>query len=192
MLYNPFVKVFLLFILFSVTLLYFPLNRQTPKFSFKTKFDTLIPLMPWTVWIYFSYYFLFPASIALSWNSDYAIPLLVTLIFSTTIASVFWRIFPNGVMRPQIEIHYSHHHRLLGLIYSHDRDCNGLPSGHVLHSFVACFFLAKLFPHLWAFFVIILLAISFSTLTTKQHYFLDMVLTLLFSPLIIELTSLLV
>lgn len=185
-------KVVLLLILFLVTLLYFPLNRQTPKFSFKTKFDSHIPLVPWTVWIYFLYYFLFPTSIVLTWNSEYAIPLLVTMIFSTTIASLFWRLFPNGVVRPQIETGYNHNHRFLGIIYSHDKDCNGLPSGHVLHSFVACFFLAKLFPHIWMIFVIILLAISLSTLTTKQHYFLDMVFTLLLAPVIIEITSLLV
>lgn len=181
-------KVILLLILLLTTLLYFPLNRQVPKFSFRTRFDSQIPLLPWTVWVYFSYFLLFPLSIVLTWNSKYASPLLVTQIFSTLIASLIWKIFPNGVIRPQIETTYNHNHRFLGLIYSYDKDCNGLPSGHVLQSFVACFFLAKLFPNIWAIFVVILLAISLSTLTTKQHYFLDMIITLLFAPLIVELS----
>jgi len=182
------VKVILLLILFLITLLYFPLNRQIPKYSFKIRLDGQIPLLPWTVWIYFSYFLLIPISIILAWNSNYAIPLLVTQIISTLIASLIWRIFPNGVIRPQIESTYNHNHRFLGLIYNYDKDCNGLPSGHVLLSFIACFYLAKLFPQIWAVFVLVLLAISFSTLTTKQHYFLDMVISLVFAPLIIELS----
>lgn len=181
-------KVILLLILFLITLLYFPLNRQVPKFSFKTKLDSQIPLLPWTVWVYFSYFLFFPLSIALTWNSRYASPLLVTQIFSTLIASLIWKVFPNGVIRPLIKTPTNLNHRLLSLIYKYDRDCNGLPSGHVLQSFVACFFLALLFPKIWVVFVLVLLAISLSTLTTKQHYFLDMIITLLFAPLIIELS----
>jgi len=108
---------------------------------------------------------------------------------ATAIATILWKIFPNGVIRPRIEEGNRFNERLLRLIYSHDKDCNGLPSGHVLHSFVSCFFLAKLYPQIWVIFFFILFAISFSTLTTKQHYFVDMIGTLALAPLIIELSS---
>jgi len=104
-------------------------------------------------------------------------------------ASIFWMILPNGVLRPTVDKTKNIHLRLLSLLYSHDRDSNGLPSGHVLHSFVACYFLANTFPELWVLFFFILMGISLSTLTTKQHYFLDMVVTLAITPFIIELSS---
>lgn len=185
-------KLLLLIILLLVNLLYIPLNRQVAKFSFKIRFDGLTPLLPWTIWVYASFYILYPLSILVLWNSPFAVPFLVTLILSTTLASLIWKIFPNGVVRPNLDSSAGgYHHRLLRLLYLHDRDCNGLPSGHVMHSFIFCFYLAKEFPPVWPIFVVILLAISLSTLTTKQHYFLDMVCTLCLTPLLIELTRLL-
>ncbi|EKD52927.1 MAG: phosphoesterase, PA-phosphatase related protein [uncultured bacterium] len=182
-------KAILLLILSSIILLYIPLNRQTPKYRLNIGFDHRIPLLPWTVWIYFSYYLLLPLSIILTWNSRFATSLLVTQIVATAIATILWKIFPNGVIRPQVEVGNRLNERLLRLIYSHDKDCNGLPSGHVLHSFVSCFYLAKLYPQMWVVFFLLLFAISFSTLTTKQHYFVDMIGTLALAPFIIELSS---
>ena len=185
-------KVFLLLILSSIILLYIPLNRQKPRFNFKIKLDDLIPLIPWTVWIYVSYYLLLPMSVLLIWSSSHAIAFFVTQIISTAFASLIWKIFPNGVVRPTINNHSNINHRILNLIYNHDKDCNGLPSGHVLHSFVSCYYLAKVFPQAWILFVGILFAISISTLTIKQHYYIDMVATLLLTPILIEISTMVI
>lgn len=182
-------KVFLLLTMVLAILLYLPLNRQTPKYRLNLPLDNHIPLIPWTVWVYIFYYILLPASILFLWNSRFAIPFLVSQIVGTAISSFLWKVFPNGVTRPIIKQQSNRGLRLLGLIYRHDQDCNGLPSGHVLHSFISCYYLAQLFPQIWTLFYIILMAISFSTLTTKQHYFLDMISTLIITPPIIELSS---
>lgn len=182
-------KALLLLILSSIILLYIPLNRQTPKYRLNTRFDNRIPLIPWTVWIYVSYYLLLPASVILTWNSRHAISFLITQIVATSIATLIWKIFPNGVIRPTIEGSRNYSRQLLRLIYSHDKDSNGLPSGHVLHSFVSCFYLAQLYPQVWAVFYFLLMVISFSTLTTKQHYFIDTIGTLAITPIIIKISS---
>ncbi|OGD72589.1 hypothetical protein A3K29_00355 [Candidatus Collierbacteria bacterium RIFOXYB2_FULL_46_14] len=182
-------KGFLLLILILTILLYLPLNRQKPKYRLNLRLDDRIPLVSWTVWVYVAYYLLIPISVILTWNSIYATPLLITQIIATAFASTIWRIFPNGVIRPTIRQHSSRSLRLLSLIYHHDRDCNGLPSGHVLHSFISCFYLAQLYPQVWIVCYLLLMAISFSTLTTKQHYLLDMIATLIIAPFIIELSS---
>lgn len=186
------VKLVLLVVLILLHLLYVPLNRRTSRFNLKIRFDNQIPLLPWTVWIYALYYLLLPLSILILWSSPYLIPLLFTQIISTALASFIWWIFPNGVLRPDLAQINTPSHRLLRQFYFYDKDCNGLPSGHVMHTFISCFFLAKFFPQAWTLFVFVLLAISFSTLTTKQHYFLDTVTTLILAPLIIELSSFLV
>lgn len=182
-------KVVLLLTLSFIILLYIPLNRQIPRYRLNLRLDNHVPLIPWTVWIYISYYLLLPISVILIWNSRYIIPLLSTQIIATSLASLIWKIFPNGVSRPVIGNSSGYSFRVLELLYYHDRDCNGLPSGHILHTFISCYFLSLLFPQLWLAFYVILLAISLSTITTKQHYFLDMVTTLALTPLIIELSS---
>ncbi len=182
-------KFFLLIIFFAVTLLYIPLNRQAPKYRLKFSIDDQIPLMPWTVWIYAAYYPLIPLTLFFTWNSPVILPLLICLNISTIFSSLVWKIFPNGVARPTISRDLNINHRVLSLIYSKDRDCNGLPSGHVIHSFIATYFLSLQFPNLWLVFLVILMSISISTLTTKQHYYIDMVATLFTAPLMVEFTK---
>lgn len=176
----------LLLILILLHLLYLPLNRQAPKFNLKSLFDIPIHLIPWTVWIYLSYYFLLPVSVIILWRSPLITTLLITQIFATAIASSVWWLFPTGVRRPKLKTENGLSTKLLNQIYNYDKDCNGLPSGHVMYSFISCFFLAKLFPQAWIVFYLILFAISLSTITTKQHYFIDMAVTLLITPAIIE------
>lgn len=184
-------KLFLLLI-FGLTLsLYLPLNRQTPKFRFKLSLDDNIPLIPWTVWLYISYYLLMPLSVILLWQSPLFYPFISTQIIATMLASAFWKIFPNGVSRPPLSSGHKTHHKILSLIYYHDGDSNGLPSGHVMHSFISCYFLALIFPSLWLLFFIILFSISLSTLTTKQHYFLDIAVTPVLTLIIIEVCKVL-
>lgn len=185
------VNLLLLFI-FGLTLtLYLPLNRQIPRFRFKIPLDDSIPLIPWTVWIYVSYYLLLPLSVLLLWNSGFFNEFLAVQIIGTLLASAFWKIIPNGVTRPSLTQTHNLHLRTLSLIYRHDGDSNGLPSGHVLHTFIACYFLALQFPQFWIYFFLILVLISLSTLTTKQHYFLDIAITPVVTLLIIEATKLL-
>ncbi len=181
-------KFILLLIFFFTLLLYIPLNRQIPRYRLRLRLDEHIPLIPWTVWIYVSYYFLVPISIFLLWPTNLFLPFLISQIAVTVISSAIWKLFPNGVVRPKITDATTYHHSILKLIYRHDNDSNGLPSGHVGHTFISCYFLSIAFPQLWIIFFLILIAISFSTLTTKQHYYLDMVSTLAITPLFIEAT----
>ncbi len=183
-------KIALLVILSLITLLYIPLNRQVPKYSLKLSLDDRIPFLPWTVWVYYLYYLIFMVSICLLWNSELIIPYLITQVLSTAIASLIWKIFPNGVVRPTIEKPETYSQIVLHKHFQHDKDCNGLPSGHVMHTFIACLYLSKLYPPFWFIFYLIMLPISLSTLTTKQHYYLDMVTTLCLTPAMIEIINL--
>ncbi len=184
-------KLALLIILSLLHLLYVPLNRRKSRYTLKTRLDDLLPLFPKTVWIYASYYLLLPASIALLWNTSYVLVFLLTQIVSTTLASLIWWLLPNGVHRPDIGVLKGRSFRFLRFIYHHDRDSNGLPSGHVANTFIICYYLALVFPQFWFLFFLLLIAISISTLTTKQHYFVDMVSTLALTPFVVELVSLL-
>lgn len=181
----------LLIILVLLHLLYVPLNRRKSRYSLKIGLDDLLPLMPKTVWIYTSYYLLIPISIGLLWNTPYISVFLSTHIVSTALASLIWWLLPNGVHRPDIGVLKGRSFKLLRFIYQHDNDSNGLPSGHVANSFISCFYLAIVFHQFWFLFYLLLLGISFSTLTTKQHYFYDMITTLVITPFVIEVVALL-
>jgi membrane-associated phospholipid phosphatase len=69
----------------------------------------------------------------------------------------------------------------LALIYRIDLPRNCLPSGHVTAAFLTAFAVRQCRPRLGAALIFWAVAISVSTLTTKQHYFWDVVAGVLLS-----------
>lgn len=181
-------NLFLLLTLILVLYLYVPLNRQTVLRSFKTRIDHHFPVLPFSVWVYAIYYILIPITAIILWNTPNIKPFLLTQIIGSTIAVLIWRYFPNGVNRLHIISPQGISQKLLQYIYSHDGDSNGLPSGHVTHSIIACFYLAQTFPNFTTQFSLLAILVSISTITTKQHYIADYVFSVPFSLLTISFT----
>jgi len=179
----------ILLIIYLVSLsLYFPLNRKPSKFYFPSKIDYYLPLMPVSVWVYSSYYLLHPLAIFLLWFKPEIIGLLSTLIVSTILSSLIWWFFPNGVKRPKLSCVNTISQKVLSYIYSKDNDSNAFPSGHISHTIICCYYLILGFPNLFFMLYIWCISICISTLTTKQHYFLDYVLTPPFTIILISFT----
>lgn len=178
----------ILLIIYTISLgLYFPLNRRPSIYYFPSIIDRNVPLIPASVWIYSSYYLLHPLAIIAVWHKNPDSPLLVVLIISTLVSSLIWWIFPNGVKRPKINSVKTLHQKLLSYIYTKDSDSNGFPSGHISHTIICCYFLMLSYPSLFLPIYLWCVAICISTLTTKQHYFIDYIFTV---PLTLFLISL--
>lgn len=170
-------NILLLICYVGILCLYFPLNRRPSKYYFPSIIDKNFPFIPETIWIYYLYYLLHPIAILATWNTYLGLRLIITLIISSLLSSFIWWLFPNGVRRPTIKNPRNLSQVLTKFTFEKDNDSNGLPSGHIFHSIICCYFLILQFPNLNLFITTICIAICISTITTKQHYIIDYVLT---------------
>jgi membrane-associated phospholipid phosphatase len=134
-----------------------------------------IPLLTHTVWPYiafFPYIFLTPVIL---WQSNIFIQYIISIIFAGTIGTLIWYVFPNGVIRPELLNIQNISSKILYKIYQKDHDTNGFPSGHVFYTLVTTYFLAIHFPQMMYLLWIFALTIVISTITTKQHYVVDII-----------------
>jgi membrane-associated phospholipid phosphatase len=141
-----------------------------------TTVDTWIPLSaPWT-WIYISYYpFIYFAYFAArsSGNAKRYLFMMAALAFVSMLIFIF---FPTEIIRepyPLVGDDFSTF--ALATIRNLDNSVNCLPSMHIAMSCMAAYTYASesktlgIFGFVWA------LLIAYSTMATKQHYFLDVI-----------------
>ncbi len=137
--------------------------------------DRSMPLLPWTVWVYFSEYIIFfCAYFGLKDNENvmrYFYTYMIVFVISIACFIVFPVTFPRDQF-PDAGVGVSDQ-ALYFLRNYMDTPKNCLPSLHVSTCFVSAFCFWReskkktLLFSLWA------LAVAISTMTTKQHYFVD-------------------
>jgi|694.fasta_scaffold76353_4 membrane-associated phospholipid phosphatase len=136
--------------------------------------DKVIPLIPWTFLIYTSDYFVFLIAILVisdqrQYNSFARMMFGVLLI-----CGMFFYGYPTVYPRPTYE---AQSNRLIGSVMSFisvaDSPRNCFPSMHVGLTSVATWAMRHKGPKVLAGFALWSVAIFSSTLTTKQHYFYD-------------------
>lgn len=149
-----------------------------PQMLPMTWLDQNIPFMPWTVWVYNSEFFLFFSAYILSKDMEnankYLYSFLLLQIVSVTIF-LFWpttyprELFPlSDSVDPVTRSFFANFRNV-------DTPGNCIPSMHVGSVFISTFLFIDeqrkklLFYFCWA------VAITLSTLTTKQHYIADVV-----------------
>ena len=145
-----------------------------------TAIDRAVPLMPWTGWIYATV-FPFPLLAAALVRDDRGVrTMLAAFIGVTTVLFAVFLAYPTVYPRPELAgggfIAWP-----LALIYSIDLPRNCLPSGHVTAAFLTAFAVRQGRPRLGAALIFWAAVISVSTLTTKQHYFWDVIAGVLLS-----------
>jgi membrane-associated phospholipid phosphatase len=133
--------------------------------------EKALPLMPWTSWIYVSDY-LYPFLIGMLLQSDLITTRVCFAFFiQTIIANTSFFLFPVTFPRdlwPGEPTDY-----LLNLVRGLDAPSNCFPSCHVAIVILTYLAWQRERPkNHWGFFVWAIL-ICISTLTTKQHYFVD-------------------
>jgi membrane-associated phospholipid phosphatase len=147
------------------------LNYGEPTRLVEAAIDAWIPFLPWTVWIYVSDYLLLTLAILLPSDrrrSEAAYGLLLAAL----IGFVIFTLWPTSIIRSSASFE-GVTGLLWKLIYAIDTTTNACPSLHVANTCIACRALYgkggawRVVMPIWAGAVIL------STLTTKQHYFVD-------------------
>lgn len=153
--------------------LYYPLNRRKNCKYIKFGIDDRVPLIPIFTIPYLSFYLWIFIPILLFWNKSILTPFLIAQVIATFTATIVWTIFPTGVKRPNSLSSTNIFNKLLKIIYTHDHDVNACPSSHVFTSLISSYYLATFSPSNFFLIYAVGTLISLSTIFTKQHYIVD-------------------
>jgi membrane-associated phospholipid phosphatase len=147
-----------------------------PTFLPLLDIDRSMPFLPWTFVIYLSDYVLFTAVFFLindmdEWNA------FARMGFATLfVCGAFFLFFPTTYPRPNYpEVTNPIVAFCMNLIANADSPNNCFPSMHVAMTSAGAWSLRHKPRGVFLFFVLWTLAIIVSTMTTKQHYFMDVV-----------------
>jgi membrane-associated phospholipid phosphatase len=136
--------------------------------------DRLIPFIDWTIWIYASQFLLLYGCF-LGVNSARAISRLVYAIsLASLLAFCVFLIYPTEFPRSMTAMDGAST-IAFRFLYSIDSDANCFPSLHVALAWLSALGLRDERKKAGALAMVWAALISISTLTTKQHYFVDLV-----------------
>ena len=166
----------MIFIAVFIGVLYqFPIQvrlfNATPLWP--TAIDREIPFMDWTIWLYCSYYVFLFLPFWLCRDQLRAARALYGLMANSILGGLIFLVWPTSgaLQHPDME-------GLSGLLWnallSADRPTNYFPSLHVANACICALALGReknawrYFAPLWTLLIVI------STVTTKQHFFIDL------------------
>jgi len=137
-------------------------------------FETRTPFMDWTIWFYISDYLYIGLVFILLTNRENMNKIFYAQIAMLIFTMVIFIFLPTTYPRPVVE--YSGVSGwILNILHSSDTPNNACPSVHVGMTFLAGFGFIKEKKRIFPLFMFWALLISISTLTVKQHYFMDVV-----------------
>lgn len=148
----------------------------TPHFLPLSSLDASVPFIPQTVWIYVSQYIYFVV-IYCSEKNIVTLNRFVYAFASVVLGCVlvFW-LWPTAIARQSFPLPHDLDRAtrlvLTGLRRA-DSPTNCFPSFHVASVFLSCFIVSGERRGRFWFFLVWATVISVSTLTVKQHYFVD-------------------
>jgi len=162
----------------STIILYSYTNRNhlfEPRLLPFDPIDKIMPFWPWTLWVYVTEWLIFLCAYFGLRNKEhvtrYFYSYMAILLFSCLVFVFFPVTFPRSDY-PMAGNNFSE--QALIFLRTHlDTPANCLPSLHVSSCFISafCFWQEKKSKAIWYFIWAIL--VSISTMTTKQHYFID-------------------
>jgi membrane-associated phospholipid phosphatase len=143
-----------------------------------TRLDSMIPFIPQTIWIYMTEYLLFLMVFFMSKDYANCNKYLYAFFFQQTIAvAIFWfwpTTYPRHLFPLPEELDALSYYIFSGLRTS-DSPANCCPSLHVSSVFLSSFVFLKEQQKKFPYFFVWAILIALSTLTTKQHYIVDVV-----------------
>jgi membrane-associated phospholipid phosphatase len=144
--------------------------RPTPLVP--TAVDRAVPFLEWTIWIYVSYFVILFVPFVVCRDEARVMRVLRALALNSVLAGAVFLAWPT-----QLAVQQPSGEGLTGLLWrallTVDRPSNCVPSLHVANACV-CAFVLRDEGIAWRYSAPVWLAlIVLSTLTTKQHYFID-------------------
>lgn len=175
----------IIIILLIQALSYFILKTIIPSYNIIKPSNLELPLIKSFVYIYNSWYpFIFITSFIIFKNDESIYEKLIfSLLIGSIISHITFIIYPSMIIRPELEIKTFTDY-FLNLTYTLDTPAvNCLPSIHCLFCFISIYYISDTKLQLKYKLLIIsyLLLIILSTLFTKQHLLIDLILALIYS-----------
>ena len=168
-------------------LLYLPINRLVSQgYNLELPIDKSIPLLSLFVVPYLIGIIFWPVSIFfinLKHSGKIAFSFNRQIIIANVTASIIYLTVPTLVSRPVI-VNSDIFSNLLNWLYTNDRVYNAAPSGHTFNTLICCWALNKIYPKYTLVWFAIAALIIISTLFTKQHNILDVLLGIVFALVI--------
>jgi membrane-associated phospholipid phosphatase len=155
--------IFIAYIVFCVIYLGAPrLAWHSPRLLSPSVIDRAVPFAPWTIAIYASQFGILFFAL---WRARTVRPILAAAAVATIGAAIIFIVFPTAIARPRID------NAAFEALWTFDVATNCFPSLHVALAMIAAAFWPdrrwRPAAALWA------MAIVASTMTTKQHYAVD-------------------
>jgi membrane-associated phospholipid phosphatase len=165
-------------------LLYVPVNRLiSGGFNLKTNIDNYIPLLPLFVvpYLFGLVFWIFSIlKINLSKDEKLIKEFNLMVILASIVSVAIYILIPTFVTRPVVT-GTDMFSEILRFIYSNDHVYNAAPSGHTFYTILCFVGLNRILPgkkYLWG---LLSILIIISTVLTKQHNFLDIVIGIVFA-----------
>jgi len=139
------------------------------------EFEKKIPFLPWTVWIYTTDYVYLFVVVFLIRSEKVDLYFYSFMVFTLIVLFIFV-LFPTVYPRGNWEVAGgSSGGILMNLVRWVDTPANCFPSAHIGTCVLGALFIKRVSRSILPIFTLWTILISISTLTTKQHYFLDIV-----------------
>lgn len=185
-------RILKIMIVISSMLFYIPVNRLIRGgYNLRTDIDSYIPLLPLFVipYLFGLIFWIFTIlKINLSMDERLIKEFNLMIILASIVSVAIYILIPTFVTRPVVT-GTDIFSEILRLIYSNDQVYNAAPSGHTFYTILCFVGLNRLVPgkkYLWG---ILSILIIISTVLTKQHNFLDIVLGIVFALGVIFISS---
>jgi membrane-associated phospholipid phosphatase len=137
--------------------------------------DNFVPLIPLTILIYLSQMLMLPLSMFLAHSNLQRARAFAAMLMAIGFSATVFLFFPTRLPRNLSAIETTDLSYLWQMLYALDTDSNCLPSLHVSLAFLAVWSASRSKPFIRVAMLLWALAISASTLTTKQHLFVDVI-----------------
>lgn len=134
--------------------------------------DQWLPLIPWTVWIYMSEYFLFVFLLFLIDSELMMKRFLISFIFCLSVSFAVFYFYPTTFVRTEPQGN-DIHVLALNFLRSWETPNNCFPSLHIALCYLVSFCFLGYSKRWVAFFFVWASLIAVSTITVEQHYFVD-------------------
>ncbi|HLB59223.1 MAG TPA: phosphatase PAP2 family protein [Bdellovibrionota bacterium] len=162
---------FSVFFVFSYIL---PNKIQFFKTTFLPLFsiDHAMPFLPWTIYIYLSEYFIYFVVLYFVLDVSTFRRMVMALVITMGISGLIFVFWPTEILRPIITgegVTYG----LFSLLHLVDSTVNCFPSQHVALVSIPPLIFWRTNKKVAIFFSLWAILVSLSTLTTKQHYLVD-------------------
>lgn len=180
-------KIKLVFIAILAFLFFYMLPNHISFFEAKElilfSFEHKIPLLTWTIWIYMSDYIYIVIAFLILKNTKNINRMFYSFIVFCFLSSIIFYLYPTTYPRPLMVYENNLNGFLFSFLHSIDTPSNCMPSLHVGMSYLLSYAFLYEQKKLFILFFAWSTLISISTLTTKQHYFIDIIGGLVFSLL---------